>query len=108
MKDHFSPNCAIFLSYNISHKDMGMRNFYTMQRAVAALSNLVVLIIVFLFSSSLIYAAKVVELNIKGPIGPATADYIVRTIDRAQRADLILILLDTPGGLDGLGLKIVR
>lgn len=39
------------------------------------------------------------ELNISGAIGPATADYIVRNIDRAQHADLILITLDTPGGL---------
>ncbi len=54
--------------------------------------------LLLIFSSS--YAAKIVELSIKGPIGPATADYIEREMDKAQKADLIVILLDTPGGLD--------
>lgn len=59
------------------------------------------IVIIFLFSIlPLIHAAKIVELNIKGPIGPATADYVVRGISNAQHADLILIKLDTPGGLD--------
>lgn len=56
------------------------------------------LAILFIYSSA--YASKVIELNIKGPIGPATVDYVVRNIDKAQQADLILITLDTPGGLD--------
>ena len=47
-----------------------------------------------------INAAKVVQLNINGPIGPAIADYIDRGITNAQNADLILVVLDTPGGLD--------
>lgn len=59
----------------------------------------VLLFILFIYSSHA-YAARIVELNIKGAIGPATADYIVRNIDNAQHADLILITLDTPGGLD--------
>lgn len=46
-----------------------------------------------------INAAKVIELHIKGAIGPATVDYIERNLDTAQNADLILITLDTPGGL---------
>ncbi|HBD7144115.1 TPA: nodulation protein NfeD [Legionella pneumophila] len=45
------------------------------------------------------FAAKIVELNIKGPIGPATVDYLERGIKGAQDADLIVILIDTPGGL---------
>nr|WP_238585480.1 nodulation protein NfeD [Legionella steigerwaltii] len=51
-----------------------------------------------LYTSS--YASKIIELNIKGTIGPATVDYVARNIDKAQHADLILITLDTPGGLD--------
>lgn len=63
------------------------------------------MLLIYFILASLLYvpvsdAAKVVELSIKGPIGPATADYIVRSIDKSQQADLILILLDTPGGLD--------
>ena len=60
---------------------------------------LVVLILISVLSPTL-FAAKIVELSIKGPIGPATADYIDRSISNAQTADLILVLLDTPGGLD--------
>lgn len=64
-----------------------------------AKKTITILFIVFIYSSSL-YAAKIVELSIKGPIGPATADYIVRDVNQAQHADLILVLLDTPGGLN--------
>ncbi|WP_133136104.1 NfeD family protein [Legionella rowbothamii] len=58
-----------------------------------------IFLIVFIYSSSS-YAVKIVELSIKGSIGPATADYIVRDVTQAQHADLILVLLDTPGGLN--------
>lgn len=64
------------------------------------LSYLRVLLLFFFLLPFNSYAAKIVELQIKGPIGPATADYIVRNVDNAQKADLILITLDTPGGLD--------
>lgn len=64
------------------------------------LSRLGVLLILFFIYASSSYAAKIIELKIKGAIGPATADYIIRNIDNAQDADLILITLDTPGGLD--------
>ncbi|MFJ1268747.1 nodulation protein NfeD [Legionella lytica] len=59
---------------------------------------IITLLLIFIHSSSL-YATKIVELSIKGPVGPATADYIVRDVNQAQHADLILVLLDTPGGL---------
>ncbi len=41
-------------------------------------------------------------LTIKGAIGPATSDYVVRTLAQAQHADIALVILqiDTPGGLD--------
>jgi len=45
------------------------------------------------------HSAKIVELQINGTIGPALADYIVRGIERSQDADLILVRVDTPGGL---------
>lgn len=45
-------------------------------------------------------AAWVIDIN--GAIGPATADMIIRGIDQAEaaNANLFVIRLDTPGGLD--------
>lgn len=56
--------------------------------------------ILSLFVSFQISASSVVELKIDGAIGPATADYIETGIKQSQDADLILVLVDTPGGLD--------
>lgn len=41
-------------------------------------------------------------IEIKGPIGPATSDFMVRNVQRAAEvpAELIILRLDTPGGLD--------
>ena len=46
--------------------------------------------------------APVLLLTINGAIGPATADYVHRGIEhaRAQGAQLLVLQIDTPGGLD--------
>jgi membrane-bound serine protease (ClpP class) len=47
-------------------------------------------------------SSRVVELRIDGQIDPVTAEYVGGGIDDANRGDaaLILITIDTPGGLD--------
>ena len=47
-------------------------------------------------------AREAVLLEIKGPIGPATSDYIHRGFEkaRAQNAAVVILRMDTPGGLD--------
>ena len=47
-------------------------------------------------------AADAWLIEIDGPIGPASADHMVRGLEQAQAADAALVILriDTPGGLD--------
>ena len=55
-------------------------------------------------------AEKVSFINIDGAIGPATASYISRSIEaaRAQKAQCLVIQLNTPGGLLDSTQKIVQ
>jgi len=54
--------------------------------------------------------APVLLLAINGAIGPATADYVHRGIEhaRAQGAQLLVLQMDTPGGLDSSMRAIIK
>jgi len=49
-------------------------------------------------------------IEVKGPIGPATSDFITRTIEQAgqENARFLIIRIDTPGGLDSSTRDIVK
>ncbi len=55
-------------------------------------------------------APVVAVLTIKGPIGPAVADYVSRGIDKSvdQGATAIVLKMDTPGGLDTSMREIIK
>ena len=68
---------------------------------------LVLNICLLLMSSGLVHAspersAQAYILEINGVISPATADYFERSLDKVNQIDteLILLKMDTPGGLD--------
>lgn len=56
----------------------------------------------WLLAAGAVSAAPVWMLEVRDAIGPASADYIVRGIAKARdaQAPLVVIKLDTPGGLD--------
>lgn len=78
-------------------------------------SIMLLLIILFsLFWLSSVAAVKtnktIVQLTIVDAIGPATADYVERSLAAAQKlnAELVIIQLDTPGGLDSSMRDIIK
>jgi membrane-bound serine protease (ClpP class) len=60
------------------------------------------ILLVFLFLGPALAAASVLKIKVDAPIHPVTSEYIIKSLDKADRegVDLLILTLDTPGGLD--------
>ena len=59
-------------------------------------------LVFFLLLGPILASASVLKIKVDAPIHPVTSEYIVRSLEKADRdgADLVILTLDTPGGLD--------
>lgn len=69
-----------------------------------------VLAVIWLASAACAAQDKAILLDLDGPIGPATADYVKRGFEHAEanQVRLIILRIDTPGGLDASMRAIIK
>jgi membrane-bound serine protease (ClpP class) len=77
---------------------------------LALLGSTVVVLGVLLSDAAVGASRRAVVIGLDGSIGPATASYVVRSLRESQQEDVAVVVLrlDTPGGLDSAMRAIIR
>lgn len=59
-------------------------------------------LVIFLLLGPILASASVLKIKVDAPIHPVTSEYIIKSLEKADRegADLVILTLNTPGGLD--------
>jgi membrane-bound serine protease (ClpP class) len=67
-------------------------------------------LLLFLLVAPAVSSAAILKITVDAPIHPVTAEYIVRTIEQADREGdvLVILALNTPGGLDSSMRQIIE
>lgn len=91
--------------YSIDLSEVSSYNEFAVRKVFGS-----VLILLILLGSAVSVQARILTITIKDPIHPVTAEFILKSLEKAreEQAKLLIIKLNTPGGLDSSMREIIE